>query len=186
MDAADQHELKHDISQDAHRYAEDVRGVAVGGALGRLLVAVNELPVSRERSMVARAPAPEASHPLPRAADNVCHPRVRVLAVAVVGARRLYVVVLACVEINQCVRCTDNSSRRRFAAMNRYRHAIEQASRRWRGGRRDDSARTRRKILISTQVFTAPCRESQEDAEVREELDHGIGHERLELSLIHI
>ena len=28
----------------------------------------------------------------------------------------------------------------------------EQASRRWRGGRRDDSARTRRKILISTQV----------------------------------
>ena len=32
------------------------------------------------------------------------------------------------------------------------RHAIEQASRRWRGGRRDDSARARRKILISTQV----------------------------------
>ena len=29
---------------------------------------------------------------------------------------------------------------------------IEQASRRWRGGRRCDSARTRRKILISTQV----------------------------------
>jgi len=35
---------------------------------------------------------------------------------------------------------------------NRHRHAIEQASRRWREGRRDDSARTRRKILISTQV----------------------------------
>ena len=35
---------------------------------------------------------------------------------------------------------------------NWHRHAIEQASRRWRGGRRDDSARTRRKILISTQV----------------------------------
>jgi len=35
---------------------------------------------------------------------------------------------------------------------NRHRHAIEQASRRWRGGRRDDAARTRRKILISTQV----------------------------------
>ena len=34
------------------------------------------------------------------------------------------------------------------------RHAIEQASRRWRGGRRDDSARTRRKILISTQEQT--------------------------------
>ena len=36
--------------------------------------------------------------------------------------------------------------------MNRHRHAIEQASRRWRRGRRDDSARTRRKIWISTQV----------------------------------
>ena len=35
---------------------------------------------------------------------------------------------------------------------NRHRHAVEQASRRWRGGRRDDSARTRRKILISTQA----------------------------------
>ena len=31
-------------------------------------------------------------------------------------------------------------------------HAIEQASRRWRGERRDDSARTRRKNVISTQV----------------------------------
>ena len=30
--------------------------------------------------------------------------------------------------------------------------SIEQTSRRWRGGRRDDSARTRRKILISTQA----------------------------------
>ena len=39
------------------------------------------------------------------------------------------------------------------AARNRHRHAIEQASRRKRGGRRD-SARTRRKILISTQVST--------------------------------
>ena len=44
----------------------------------------------------------------------------------------------------------------RRAVRNRHRHAIEQASRRWRGGRRDpstrrdDSARTRRKILIST------------------------------------
>ena len=34
--------------------------------------------------------------------------------------------------------------------------AIEQASCRWRGGRRDDSARTRRKILISTQAGTPP------------------------------
>ena len=57
----------------------------------------------------------------------------------------------------------DNSSLSHFSAMtrpswldraarNRHRHAIEQASRRWREGRRDDSARTRRKILISTQV----------------------------------
>jgi hypothetical protein len=42
------------------------------------------------------------------------------------------------------------------AARNRHRHAIEQASRRWRGGRRGDSARTRRKILISTQAATLP------------------------------
>ena len=42
----------------------------------------------------------------------------------------------------------------RRAARNRHRHAIEQAPRRWRGGRRDDSARTRRKILISTQAPT--------------------------------
>ena len=40
----------------------------------------------------------------------------------------------------------------RRAARNRHRHAVEQAPRRWRGGRRDDSARTRRKILISAQV----------------------------------
>ena len=57
----------------------------------------------------------------------------------------------------------DNSSLSHFSAMtrpswlgravrNRHRHAIEQVSRRWRGGRRGDSARTRRKILISTQV----------------------------------
>ena len=62
-----------------------------------------------------------------------------------------------CVEINQCVGCTDNSSLSHFSAMtrpswlgravrNRPRHAIEQASRRWRGGRRDDSARTRHKF----------------------------------------
>ena len=39
----------------------------------------------------------------------------------------------------------------RRAVRNRHRHAIEQVPRRWRGGRTDDSARTRRKILI-TQV----------------------------------
>ena len=43
----------------------------------------------------------------------------------------------------------DDDSR---AVRNRHRHAIEQASRRRRGGQRDDSARTRRKILISTQM----------------------------------
>ena len=39
------------------------------------------------------------------------------------------------------------------AVGNRHRHAVEQALRRWRGRRRDDSARTRRKILISTQAL---------------------------------
>ena len=41
------------------------------------------------------------------------------------------------------------------AVMNLHRYAIEQASRRWRGGRREDSTRTRRKILIYTQVAHA-------------------------------
>jgi hypothetical protein len=65
----------------------------------------------------------------------------------------------------------DNSSRSHFSAMtwpswlgravrNRHRHAIEQASRRWRGGRRDDSARPRRELLISTQVLRARRRAS--------------------------
>ena len=40
----------------------------------------------------------------------------------------------------------------RRAVRNRHRHAVEQAPRRWRGDRRGDSARTRRKILISAQV----------------------------------
>jgi hypothetical protein len=59
-----------------------------------------------------------------------------------------------------------NSSLSHFSAMalpswlgravrNEHHHAIEQASRRWRGGRRDDSARTRREFLISTQVSTS-------------------------------
>ena len=42
----------------------------------------------------------------------------------------------------------------RRAVRNRHRHAIEQAARRWRGGRRGDSGRTCRKILISTQANT--------------------------------
>jgi hypothetical protein len=52
-----------------------------------------------------------------------------------------------CVEINQCVGCTMTWPRwLRRAVRNEDHRAIEQASRRWRGGRRDDSARTRRKI----------------------------------------
>ena len=34
MDAADQHELEHDVSQDAHKYTPGVRGEAMGGVLG--------------------------------------------------------------------------------------------------------------------------------------------------------
>ena len=46
----------------------------------------------------------------------------------------------------------------RRAARNRHHHAIEQGSRRWRRGRRDDSARTRRELLISTQVVRSELR----------------------------
>ena len=67
----------------------------------------------------------------------------------------------ACVEINRCFGCTDNSSRSHFSAMawprwlrravrNRHGHAIEQASRRWRERRRGDSGRTRRKFDFHT------------------------------------
>ena len=52
--------------------------------------------------------------------------------------------VLPCVEINQYV----GLSWLRRAVRNRHRLAIEQASHRWRGGRREDSAQTRRKILF--------------------------------------
>ena len=64
--------------------------------------------------------------------------------------------VVDCVEINQCFGCTAMTLPcwLRRAARNRHCHAIEQASRRWRGGRRGDSGRTRRKILISTQATT--------------------------------
>ena len=75
-------------------------------------------------------------------------------------------IVLDCVEINQCVGCTrqftksflgDDAAvlaRSSGEVRNRHRHAIEPAPRRRRGGRRDDSARTRRKILIATQFLT--------------------------------
>ena len=60
-----------------------------------------------------------------------------------------------CVEINSASGAPDNSSLSHFSAMtwpswlgravrNWHRHAIEQASRRWRGGRCGDSGRTRR------------------------------------------
>ena len=55
----------------------------------------------------------------------------------------------------------------RRAVRNRHRHAIEQAPRRWRGGRRDDSARTRRKILISTQAHPRGRRRITRVVEVR-------------------
>ena len=68
--------------------------------------------------------------------------------------------VVACVEINQSVVCSAMArpSWLGRAVGNEHHHAIEQASRRWRGGRRDDSARTRRKILISTQATTSSAR----------------------------
>ena len=81
--------------------------------------------------------------------------------------------VVACVEINQCVGCSAMTRPSWFgrAVRNRHRHAIEQASRRWRGGRRGDSARTRRKILIFTQVV---AREGIEQLvqEAKDELLH--------------
>ena len=60
--------------------------------------------------------------------------REAIAAVAAVDAD-----AVTCVEINQCVGCTamTRPSWLGRAVMNRYRHAIEQASRRWRGGRRD-------------------------------------------------
>ena len=72
--------------------------------------------------------------------------------------------VLGRVETNPCVGSTRPFFTTSFlgdgaavlaprAARNRHRHAIEQASRRWRGGRRGDSARTRRKSLRATQVL---------------------------------
>jgi len=83
----------------------------------------------------------------------------------VIGEKKLSItVVFAAVwKSTSATGAPDNSSLSHFSAMtwsswlgraarNRHRHAIEQASRRWRGGRRDDSARRRRKFLISTQV----------------------------------
>ena len=95
MDAADQHELEHNISHDTHPYSYRVQGVALGGALGRLLVVVDERPIFGKRALVTCAPALEAIKPLPSAADDVRHRRVRALAVAVVGIDAHRIVVLA-------------------------------------------------------------------------------------------
>ena len=81
-------------------------------------------------------------------------------------------VPVTCVEINRWVGCTDNSSLSHFSATtwprwlrravrNRHRHAIEQASRRWHGGRRGDSGRTRRKFDFHTAVTPSVCVESR-------------------------
>ena len=89
-------------------------------------------------------------------------------------------------------RVHDNSSLSHFSAMtrptwlgraarNRHRHAIEQASRRWRGGRRDDSARTRRKILISTQVAAAQSAQLRSEREAEEaELEEAVARRERE------
>ena len=73
-----------------------------------------------------------------------------------------------CVEIKQCSGAPDNSSLSHFSAMtwprwlrravrSRHRHAIEQVSRRWRGGQRCDSGRTRRRFDFHTTGYqTAP------------------------------
>ena len=79
------------------------------------------------------------------------------------------------------------------AAKNQHRHAIEQASRRWRGVRRDDSARTRRKILISTQVVVSAACETplvydlgNEDDEAVVVLGHGGAAAYCELAPKHV
>ena len=64
---------------------------------------------------------------------------------------------------------TTRSSWLRRAVRNRHCHAIEQASRRWRGGRRDDSAQKRRKILISTQAERVAKRAAEAAAETARE-----------------
>ena len=61
-----------------------------------------------------------------------------------------------------CICCCCLCGNQNFTARSNRRvvlHAIEQASRRWRGGRRDDSGRTRRESLIYVQSSTnrTPC-----------------------------
>ena len=59
-------------------------------------------------------------------------------------------VVVDCVEIE----ATARPSWLGRAVRNEHHHAIEQASRRWRGGRRDDSAQGRQDILIYAQAMS--------------------------------
>ena len=58
-------------------------------------VAVDVPPIFGKRATVTCAPALEAIKPLPSAADDVRHCRVRTLTIAVKGTRSLYVVVFA-------------------------------------------------------------------------------------------
>ena len=59
-----------------------------------------------------------------------------------------------------------------IAVRNRHRHAIEQASRRWRGGRRGDSGRTRRKFDFHTARHAVRLRREQARAHPRESPRH--------------
>ena len=84
------------------------------------------------------------------------------------------------VEVNQCVGSSWPSWLGR-AARNWHHHAIEQVSRRLRGGRRDDSARTRRKILISTQVAAAQSAQLRSEREAEEaELEEAVARRERE------
>ena len=118
---------------------------------------------------------------------------------ALTGKSKLRAAILSatlCVEINRCVGCTQQFFTKSFLgndARIRHRHAIEQASRRWRGGRRDDSARTRRKILISTQVVVSAACETplvydlgNEDDEAVVVLGHGGAAAYCELAPKHV
>ena len=100
----------------------------------------------------------DAENPLTQAANSVAG----AARTASISARRA-VGMQVPVEVQTCVedQCVTKCARRFFrlshfsamtrpswlgrAVRTRHRHAIEQASRRWRGGRRDHSARTRRK-----------------------------------------
>ena len=107
--------------------------------------------------------------------------RVQLLMNGLGAEEKAAEIVDACAETNSASGAPDNSSLSHFSAMtrpswlgravrNRHRHAIEQTSRRWRGGRRDDSARTRRKILISI----GACRSRRHHGDEAEQDDEGL------------